>query len=384
MDAKPSRREVDPVTQRVPPTTSTSGEFRGVSRRGFLATGAAATLTLAGCLGAGRSETLDEVSYRYRFSRNLSSTIIEGNIELGTWEEEGLDVTFGTSSGADAAAQSVANGNDEFAQTGIASAVGLIEKGAPIIVIGQTANPLGGVISLAESGIESWRDLEGKAVGHFPFGIQSDLAMAAFRSEGGDVDEVELRNIQPGSQEVLLMEGEVDAVIAYWPQSVTRLEHRGYEANHLVTSKVLGHLGPSLITHESMVEDEPDLVTKFVRGWLNAHQLFVTDIDELIEIHKEFVEEFDEAVERETLPAIYASRVPAEDLGRERGKGWTPEAHLQNTLTALEDIDYVDETASPGQYYTNRFIEDNQELAVETAAIYYDALEDYDIDPTDV
>lgn len=354
------------------------------TRRRFLAAGVGTAATsVAGCLSVGGSSD-EKVTYRYRFSRNLSSTVIEGGIEMGVWEEEGLDVDFGTSSGADAAAQAVASGNDDFCQTGIASAVGLVEEDAPLTVIGQTQNPLGGVISLAEAGIHSWTDMEGKTVGRFPFGIQSNLAMAAFRSKGGNPDEVTLQNIDPGSQEVLLMEGEIDAAIAYFPQSVTRLEHEGYETNHLVTSRVLDHLGPSLATRESLIEDKPEVVDSFVRGWLKAYQNFVTEIDELIEWHDEFVEEFSESVERETLPYIYASIVPDEDIGRSYGKGWTSSTRLQSTLDVLEDVDYVSNTGQPEDYATNQFIEDNQDLAIETADIYYDALGEYDIDPYDV
>lgn len=354
------------------------------TRRQFLAAGVATSaMSVAGCLSLGGSSD-ETVTYRYRFSRNLSSTVIEGGIEMGVWEEEGLEVDFGTSSGADVAAQAVATGDDDFCQTGMASAVGMVEEGAPLTVIGQTQNPLGGVISLAEAGIHSWIDMEGKTIGRFPFGVQSNLAMAAFRSKGGNPDEVTLQNIDPGAQEVLLMEGKIDAAIAYFPQSVTRLEHEGYETNHLVTSQVLDHLGPSLATRDSLIDDKPEVVDSFVRGWLKAYRNFVTEIDELIEWHDEFVEEFNESVERETLPYIYASIVPDEKMGRSHGKGWISPIRLESTLDVLEEVAYVSNTGAPEDYATNQFIENNQDLAIETADVYYDALKEYDLNPDDV
>lgn len=358
---------------------------RPVGRRAFLAgSSSLMAVGLTGCIGLGGSNNPTSVSYRYRFSRNLSSSIIEGGIKLGFWEDEGLDVEFGTAPGADAAAQAVAAGNDDFCGTGFDSAVGLIEADAPVTVIGQEHAPLGGVFSLADADITSWTDLEGAVVGHFPWGNTSQLAMAALRREGGNPDAIELQNIEPGSEEVLLKEHKVDAVIAYWPQSVVRLEHDGYETNHLAIADVLGHLGPSLVTNNVLIDERPEVVDGFVRGWLRAFRAFVTRIEELIDLHTDFVQEFNEPVERATLPLLYAAHIQSEDIGLEYGKGWTPESRVENTLSILKEVDYVEATSPSGHYYTNQFIDQNRELAVDTAKAYYDELEDYSVGPDDV
>lgn len=347
-----------------------------MSRRAFLGTGSAGVgLALAGCLSDSQDET--EVSYRHRFSRSLSSAINDAGVELGAWEEEGLDVEFGTSSGGQEAAQAVANGQDDFTNPEIGVTLQLIEEGAPLTILAHIINPLGGVVSLAENDITDWTDLEGAEVGVFPWAVSGDLALEAMREQGGDPDTVELRNMDPGQQETLLMAGEVDAVVAYYPQSVTRLEHEGYETNALVTSDVLDHLGNVLVTREEMVEDNPDVVDSFVRGWLKAHEMYITDVDSVIEIHKEKVSTFDEEVERRTLPALHASRLHTE-VDLEHGMGWVPETELENTISVFEEIDFLEPTKSIEEYYTNQFIEDNQELALEVANLYHDTLTESD------
>lgn len=360
------------------------GRNETVSRRAVLAAGGTATVgVLAGCLGQGSGEETDltEVTYRHRFSRTLSSAINDAGVELGAWEEEGLDVTFDTSSGGQETAQAVANGQDDFTNPEIGVTLQLIEEGAPLKIVGNLINPLGGVISLPETGITDWTDLEGKEVGAFPWAVSGDLAMEAMRVKGGDPDKVELRNMNPGQHDSLLMTGEVDAIVAYYPQSVVRLDHQGYDANVLVTADVLDHLGNVLVTREEMVEENPDVVDSFVRGWLRAHELYISEPDEVVEIHKSKVSEFNEEVERDTLPALWASRLNT-DYDLDYGMGWTPEEGMEQTLSVFDSIDFVEQTHDTDEYYTNQFIENNQDYAIEVAELYNQTLtEEYEISP---
>ncbi|MEF8826718.1 MAG: ABC transporter substrate-binding protein [Halapricum sp.] len=355
------------------------------SRRRFLGSAAiASAASITGCLGVlGGSNEREDVSYRHRFERTgLASAVNDGGIKLGTWESEGLNVEFRESSGSQATVQSVQQGEDEFGNASTAAILQAIEEGGSLTAFGHVIEPMDGVVSLAESDITSWTDLEGKTVGVFPWSIQDGLAEVAMRQNGGDSDTLAFQNVQPGAHNTLLMEGELDANISYWPQSKVRLENKGYGVNTLDISSVLNHLGVCLFTRDELVENDPDLVNKFVRGWMKAHEKFVTDLEAVIDAHREQVVEFDEELERQTLGPIYASRVPPKDIGQEHGKGWIPNEKMENTLSVLDEIDQLSGTLSAGEAYTNEFIEDNKELAVDTASVYYEELENnYEVGP---
>lgn len=382
--------------------------FDRTSRRAVLAlTGTTLATSLAGCLGGGQGteqepvpgtavdtttptdattpepEPMTSISYRGRFPRvGLAPAVNDAGIVLGTWEEQRLDVEYVTASGAQAAAKSVASGKDQFGNGGMAAVLQLIEKGAPLVVIGQIADPMAGIVSLQKTDITEWTDLEGKVVGQFPFGSTAPAAKVAMRREGVDVSKVTFQNIQPGSGQKLLLSGKLDAVVRYFPQMVERLEYEGTQANVLKTGASLDHLGVALYTRREFVEEQPDMVDRFVKGWLNAFQLWATDVDEVIDLYKPLaVGEFNEELERETLPGLYASHVPPKEMGKKYGKGWTPKDQLQNTLDVFESTDMLEGTLSPEDVYTNQFIEQNQELAIETAKTLYDALERYDVGP---
>lgn len=309
------------------------------------------------------------------------SAIYEGGIEKGAWEDEGLEMSFGTSSGSQESAQAVGNGQDDFSNPEVNVALQFIEEGMPIRIVGNISNRLDGIISLADAGIETWTDLEGKTLGVFPWGQGSDLALEALRKQGGDPDKVNLENIQPDQQETLLIAGEVDAVSAYYPQSSVRLRHEGYQVNTLAVTDVLNNLGNVMIAHEDLVEDEPEIVEKFVAGWLQSHKLYIQNVDDFIDTHKKGVAEFNEEVERKTLPYIFSSWI-LPDVDLDKGMGWLPETHLENTISVLEDIDFLEQTVATDEYYTNEFVGANEDLALETAELYDDTIrERYDISP---
>ena len=370
--------------------TQDSSPTGGTTRRAFLAAGATAVLaSVAGCTGGdgGSTSTPTEsppsVRYRHRYKRSgLDAAPNDAGVELGIWEEEGVEVDFVTSSGSQAAVKSVAQGNDEFGNAEISALLRQMQQDSSLRIIGQVIDPMAGIVSVGEAGIEDWTDLEGKVIGRYPFGATGPLAMAAMSKEGGDPDAVETRNMQPGSEEQLLMQGKIDAAVTYFPQAVARLQTNGYETNVLIISDVLENLGVSLFTRKQVIDQQPETVNKFVRGWLRAHKVFATDLDRVIEAYRDNVPQFNEDLARMTVGPIYASRVPPEDVGTSRGKGWTPPEQLRTTQSVFREAGLLEQDLALEEYFTNEYIEGNQELAVETAKAYYDALEtNYDIGP---
>jgi NitT/TauT family transport system substrate-binding protein len=389
------------------------------SRRGFLATGGASVLVaLGGCLGLGGSgdqtpsatstptatatsttttststtesdagstttAQLESVSYRHRYKlTGIGSAVNVVGARMGPWEAEGLDVSFDTSSGSQAAVESVASGKDMFGNAGISSILNLNEDGSDLVIVGQMLDPMGGVVTTGKQDITTWGDLEGKTVGQYPWGSTGVAAKVAMEQEGVDLSKVSFQNVQPGNGEKLLLNGNVDAMIKFFPLSKARLRAQDLSPNVLITSNVLNHLGISLFTRREVVENKPDVVNSFVRGWLKSYQIFANRIDEVFELYKPLaVESFDESIQREALGEYYAAQVPDPSVGAEHGKGWTVSSQMTSTIDTFTDAGLLEGTISADAMYTNEFIEQNEGLAVETASEIYDALEQYDIGP---
>lgn len=367
-------------------TTSVDGRTasRMSSRRAFLAaTGSTAALSLAGCIGMSQSTMLDSVTYRHRFKRlGLVPAPHDAGVETGTWEDEGLSVDFLSSSGSQETVKSVATGNDDFGDAGMGAVLKAVEDGAPIVILGQEIAPIRGIVTLAENDIETWTDLEGKTIGKFPFAI-TDMVEEAMKRKGVDLSKIEFQNAEPSASFQLLIDGELDALSRYVPQALDELEYMGHDSVGFYTSNVLDYLGPCVYTRRSMIEDHPETVSAFMRGWLKNFQLFANDIDRVIELYKPKISgDFNEELSLKSLSKLYAAQAPPEDVGTTKGKGWVSEEKMQNTIDTFHQAGIIESTSPVDTYYTQTFLEENQELAIETADALYSSLEEYDIGPS--
>lgn len=376
-----------------PDTVRSDPNQEAVSRRKFIAAagvGGAAALTgcLEGVTGSGATETPNpETSLRFQWYRNHTTTFAPLTAaEKWSWPEYGVDVTVKESEGSKSAAKAVASGKNQFGMGGFGAVLQLIENGAPLTIIGSGMDPYGGVVSMAETDITSWKDLEGKTLGQFPWGSTGPVAKAAMREEGVDLSKVSFQNVQPGSDLKLLVEGKIDGAIRYTPQGKSLLAVDGHEANTLRSGKVLNHLGVALYARDNVIENKPDMVSNVVGGWLDGVEMWASDHDKVVEAHKNLVTSdysrpWNEDFYKRLAGPMYAAYAPSEDEKPEKGKGYIPEERMQTTVDVFKDAGLLDEDHSVGDLYTNEFIEDHHDLAVDTREALVEALKSYDIGP---
>ncbi|MFB6150762.1 MAG: ABC transporter substrate-binding protein [Haloarculaceae archaeon] len=379
-------------------------------------TGVGAVAALAGCLdsvtGSGGTETPNpesdgdgtetpnpesttdatetpnpKTSFRFQWYRNHTTTFAPLTAaEKWTWPEHGVDVTVKESEGSKSAAKAVASGKNQFGMGGFGAVLQLIENGAPLTIIGVGMDPFGGVVSMAETGITSWKDLEGKTVGQYPWGSTGPVAKAAMREKGVDLSKVSFQNVQPGSALKLLVNGKLDGMIRYTPQGKAKLAVDGHDANILRSVKVLNHLGVAVYARDKVVENEPDMVSNVVGGWLDGIKMWATDYDKVIAAHKKLVTKessrpWNEKFHERLVGPMYAAYAPSEGTKPDHGKGYVPKQRMQTTVDVFRDAGLLDEDHSAGDLYTNEFVEDNHDLAVETREALVEALKDYDVGP---
>ncbi|MFB6093662.1 MAG: ABC transporter substrate-binding protein [Halanaeroarchaeum sp.] len=379
---------------------ATAGDRRTRSRRDVLVAGGAGLATaVAGCTGrtgttaktstgqqttpATTEEPNDKAEFRLHWQRysNLYANVTAS--EHWTWPAHDVDVTVKPSNGSQAAAKSVASGKEMFGSGGYGAVLGLIGSGAPLTVVANFTGPWGGVVSLEETGITSWTDLEGKTVGQFPFGSTPVVAKAAMRRRGVDLSTIQFQNVQPGSAISLLIQGNLDAIIRYVPQTRARLGIEGYSVNALKSGAVLDHLGLALFAHDDVVDRDPDLVNDVVAGFIDGLRFWATNHDEVMARQKEIVKDsrWQPKLNDRLLGSVYAAQAPPKDVGLEQGKGWVDEDRLEKTIEVFHDAGALDTAMDPQTVYTNRFVEQNRDLAVDAAKALYAKLESFEEGP---
>ena len=132
--------------------------------------------------------------------------------ELGYFEEEGLDVEIIPSGGDIVPQDALANGDVDYAIAWVPKVLGSIEQGANLTDIAQIFQRSGTLqVSMADSGIESVADFEGKKIGSWGFGNEWEI-FAAMAAEGLDATTVQI--ITQDFNMNAFLQGDIDAAQA--------------------------------------------------------------------------------------------------------------------------------------------------------------------------
>ncbi len=209
------------------------------------------------------------------------------------------------------------------------------------------------VVSLADAGIQSPADLAGRKVGVPGFFGATYVGYAGLLSANGmalsDVDAQEIGFTQVET----LLSGRVDAVVGYANNEPIQLAGRGEQINLLPVADAIDLVANGIITNESRVAEQPELVAAFVRATLRGLRDTLTDPDEAYQISKKFVDGLDDSRQ----PVLQASLEmwQAEPLGIIDGESW------ENAQRILLEIELLDAPlADIGAAYTNQFVIENQ------------------------
>jgi NitT/TauT family transport system substrate-binding protein len=132
--------------------------------------------------------------------------------DQGYFEDEGLEVEIIPSGGDIVPQDALANGDVDFAIAWVPKVLGSIEQGANLTDIAQIFQRSGTLqVSMADSGIESVADFEGKKIGSWGFGNEWEI-FAAMADEGLDATTVQI--ITQDFNMNAFLQGDIDAAQA--------------------------------------------------------------------------------------------------------------------------------------------------------------------------
>jgi NitT/TauT family transport system substrate-binding protein len=132
--------------------------------------------------------------------------------DQGYFEDEGLEVEIIPSGGDIVPQDALANGDVDFAIAWVPKVLGSIEQGANLTDIAQIFQKSGTLqVSMADSGIESVADFEGKKIGSWGFGNEWEI-FAAMADEGLDATTVQI--ITQDFNMNAFLQGDIDAAQA--------------------------------------------------------------------------------------------------------------------------------------------------------------------------
>ena len=269
----------------------------------------------------------------------------------GFYAEEGLEIEFDYSFETDGVALVAAN-ELQFAVVSGEQVLLARAKGLPVVFVMTWYKdyPVG-VVAKAQ-GIESPRDLIGKHVG-IPglFGASYVGLKAMLDASGVKESDIILDSIGFNQVEALTA-NQVDAAVIYVANEPVQLKAMGYDVDLLRVADYVQLASNGLITNETTIKDNPDLVRRMVRATLRGINFTINHPDEAFDDSKDYVDGLETSnisVQKEIL----ASSI---DLYQKDPFGYSDPLAWENMGRVLLNMGLIDETLDLKAAYTNDFI----------------------------
>ena len=210
------------------------------------------------------------------------------------------------------------------------------------------------VVSKAEANIETPADLNGRTVGLPGFfgasyvGYLGLLSASGIQPETVDGQDIGFNQIES------LLSDQSEAVVGYANNEPVQLANRGEVINVIQVSDYIDMVANGIITNETTIAENPEMVERFVGAALRGLADTLADPDEAFAISKNFVEGLED--ERKAVLDASLPLWQAETLGLSDLESW------QNTQQVLLDAGLMDEpVVDLTAVFTNAFVLDNEE-----------------------
>lgn len=267
--------------------------------------------------------------------------------ELGYFAEEGIDADLVYVAGAATPAQALVAGEVQFVGGAGATAVPAGLEGAGLVVIAVHVNTF--PFSIMAPGLERMEQLRDKRVAITRRGAATDYAARFALPRFGLQPERDVLIVPlEGNPEILagLASGAADAgVLSDFGIAETR--RRGYHELLDISSLGVEYSLTGLVTTRKLVEERPDYVRRFVRGWTRGLAYSLTNPQEAMPLLARFLRTTDlsltEEAYREYVPTV--QRIP-----------YPRPAGIQTVLDTLAPTNPRAASADPRDFMDDRFI----------------------------
>jgi NitT/TauT family transport system substrate-binding protein len=196
--------------------------------------------------------------------------------ERGFYKEEGIDLTINEGRGSANTVQVVAAGSDTFGLADSSSVVATAAKGAEVKSVMSLLNSTGfSVVSLAETGIKTPKDLEGKKLAVSPGDPLGQLFRALAAHNKLDMSKISFVQVDPAAKVVAVLEKRVDALLGGADDQFFLIKYKGQEPAALrYADHGANIVGMTIMTQHATIKAKPDMVRRFVkataRSWEEA------------------------------------------------------------------------------------------------------------------
>src|SRR5438045_7501025 len=192
--------------------------------------------------------------------------------ERGFYAAEGIDLTINEGRGSANTVQVVAAGSDTFGIAESSSVISTAAKGADVKSVMSLLNSTGfAVVSLAETGIRTPKDLEGKKLAVSAGDPLGQLFQALAAHNKLDVSKITMVQVDPAAKVVAVLEKRADGLLGGADDQYFLIKQRGVQPAALRFSDNGANIvGMTIVTKTDLTKTNPDLVRRFVRATIKS------------------------------------------------------------------------------------------------------------------
>ncbi|MCR4807701.1 MAG: ABC transporter substrate-binding protein [Lachnospiraceae bacterium] len=277
--------------------------------------------------GERSDKELKEVTFVLDWTPNTNHTGLYVADKLGYYEEAGIKINI-VQPPEDGATMMVASGQAQFGvefQDSLAK-VYTSEDEIPVTTVATILqHNTSGIISLKEDGIDSPRGLEGKNYATWDAPIEKAILENVVTADGGDFSKVNLIP-ETVTDEAAALRQDIDAIWVYYAWAGVACELAGLDTNMWYfkdINPVFDFYNPVIITNNTLLEEDPDLVRAFLDATRRGYEYAVENPEKAADILCEAVPELDKDLvhkSQEWISGQYKAEV--EQWGYIDGKRW--------------------------------------------------------------
>ena len=230
------------------------------------------------------AEEFETVDLRVAYMPNMgSNSLLATALNMGYFEEMGLNVTLTEFQGGPPEIAAMASGDIDISQIGHGAHALCIEGQAKVFHLDCTSLA-DAVVANTEKGINSIADLKGKTIG-VSSGTSAEIILnLALASAGLTQDDVTLTEMDANGMVTAMVSGGVDACATWSPSTMTIANALGDKALTLATNNDYVDqvtFPSSFITTEKFASENHDVLVRFSRALLKAQDYRAANIEEV-------------------------------------------------------------------------------------------------------
>src|SRR5213083_620088 len=188
--------------------------------------------------------------------------------EKGYYAAEGIDLAINEGRGSANTVQVVAAGSDTFGLADSSSVISTAARGADVKSVMSLLNSTGfSVVSLAETGIKTPKDLEGRTVAVTPGDPLGQLLQAVCKANNVDCSKIGMVQVDPEAKVVTVLEKKADALLGGADDQYFLIKYKGANPAAMRYADWGANIvGMTILTSGDTIKKNPDLVKRFVRA----------------------------------------------------------------------------------------------------------------------